>query len=341
MNEVAQQQGQTRSIKDYLNSPAIMKRFEEMLGKRASAFTTSVLQIVNSNSMLVNAEPQSVMNAAMMAATLNLPLNNNLGFAYIVPYSTHRKDNNGNRIPVLDSNGNQVKKQTKNGTYPVYEQTVEAQFQLGYKGFIQLAQRSGQFKRIAAAPVRRGQLISADPLRGYEFDWTRDQNAPVIGYVAFFELVNGFESYLYMTNEEINAHAGKFSQTYKSAEDSPEEWKKAKSVWHTQREAMALKTVLKLLLSKYAPLSIDMQMTTAIAADQAVMRDVNGETVFEYPDNQPTPVQAHARLDVSNDAEAFAKIGGMVASGELTLEHAQERYVFSDEQVVQMQMFGE
>lgn len=308
MNEVAQQQGQTRSIKDYLNSPAIMKRFEEMLGKRASAFTTSVLQIVNSNSMLVNAEPQSVMNAAMMAATLNLPLNNNLGFAYIVPYKKSHKDANGK-----------------------WHSTVEAQFQLGYKGFIQLAQRSGQFERIAATAVYAGQLVEANPLLGYVWDWSVPAKGEPVGYVAFFKLINGFTAELYMTRADIQQHASKYSQTYKSD----------KGVWKDQFEAMALKTVLKLLLSKQAPLSIDMQMTTAVMADQAVMRDVNGETVFEYPDNQPTPVQAQARLDVSKDAEAFAKIGGMVASGELTLEQAQERYVFSDEQVVQMQMFGE
>ncbi|MCY6396712.1 recombinase RecT, partial [Actinobacillus pleuropneumoniae] len=103
--------------------------------------------IVNSNSMLRNAEPMSVFNAACMAATLNLPLQNGLGFAYIVPYQNKK------------------------------ERKTEAQFQLGYKGLIQLAQRSGQFKRLVAVPVYEKQLINEDPINGYEFDWKQKPEA--------------------------------------------------------------------------------------------------------------------------------------------------------------------
>ena len=124
-------------IKNYFTQDAAQNKFKELLGERASAFATSVLQIVASNKSLANAEPQSVFNAACMAATLNLPVNQNLGFAYILPYKT--KDDKGNYIDV-------------------------AQFQMGYKGFIQLAQRSGQFKTIAATPIYKGQLISENPL---------------------------------------------------------------------------------------------------------------------------------------------------------------------------------
>ena len=111
------------NAKDFFAKPMVQEKLKELVGKNAPAFATSVLQIVNSNSMLVNADPQTIFSAACMAATLNLPINNNLGFAYIVPFKNNK------------------------------ENKIEAQFQLGYKGYIQLAQRSGQFSRIAATPV--------------------------------------------------------------------------------------------------------------------------------------------------------------------------------------------
>ena len=128
------------TTKTFFDRPVVQEKLKELVGKNAPAFATSVLQIVNSNSMLVNADPQTIFSAACMAATLNLPINNSLGFAYIVPF----KNNKLNKI--------------------------EAQFQLGYKGYIQLAQRSCQFKRIAATAVYYGQLLEADPLFVYKFD---------------------------------------------------------------------------------------------------------------------------------------------------------------------------
>ena len=219
------------NAKDFFAKPMVQEKLKELVGKNAPAFATSVLQIVNSNSMLVNADPQTIFSAACMAATLNLPINNNLGFAYIVPFKNNK------------------------------ENKIEAQFQLGYKGYIQLAQRSGQFSRIAATPVYNGQLISENPLLGYEFDWSVKPSGEPIGYVAFFKLINGFTAELYMSKEEVMKHANKYSQTAK----------KGFGVWKDQFEAMALKTVLKLLLSKQAPLSIDMQK--AQMADQAMYRD--------------------------------------------------------------------
>ena len=143
----------------------IKKKFEELMGKKAQGFITSVLQIVSSNKLLADAEPYSVYNAAAVAATLDLPLNNNLGFAYIVPYNQKQPDGS--------------------------HQTV-AQFQMGYKGFIQLAQRSGQFKSISAAPIFEGQLIEENPLTGFVFDFTKKKSDTIIGYAAYFRLLNGF-----------------------------------------------------------------------------------------------------------------------------------------------------
>lgn len=248
------------NVKDFFAKPMVQEKLKELVGKNAPAFATSVLQIVNSNSMLVNADPQTIFSAACMAATLNLPINNNLGFAYIVPFKNNK------------------------------ENKIEAQFQLGYKGYIQLAQRSGQFSRIAATPVYDGQLISENPLLGYEFDWSVKPNGNPIGYVAFFKLINGFTAELYMSKEEVMKHANKYSQTAK----------KGYGVWKDQFEAMALKTVLKLLLSKQAPLSIDMQK--AQMADQAIIRDVDKDE-FDYIDHQESIADLEAPKPTLNDDE--------------------------------------
>lgn len=253
------------NAKDFFAKPMVQEKLKELVGKNAPAFATSVLQIVNSNSMLVNADPQTIFSAACMAATLNLPINNNLGFAYIVPFKNNK------------------------------ENKIEAQFQLGYKGYIQLAQRSGQFSRIAATPVYNGQLISENPLLGYEFDWSVKPSGDPIGYVAFFKLINGFTAELYMSKEEVMKHANKYSQTAK----------KGYGVWKDQFEAMALKTVLKLLLSKQAPLSIDMQK--AQMADQAIIRDVDKDE-FEYIDHQESIADLEAPKPTLSDYEFNAAL---------------------------------
>lgn len=278
--------------KDFFSKPIVQEKLKELLGKNAPAFATSVLQIVNSNSMLVNADPQTVFSAACMAATLNLPINNSLGFAYIVPF----KNNKANKI--------------------------EAQFQLGYKGYVQLAQRSGQFKRIAAAPVYEGQLLEADPLFGYKFDWKVEKTGQPIGYVAFFELINGFTAELYMTASEVQQHANKYSQTAK----------KGFGVWKDQFEAMALKTVLKLLLSKQAPLSIDMQK--AQLADQAVIRDVDGQD-FEYMDNQDDVQAIETKISVPESE--FPVLIEQIKQGAFEKDYVLAEYKLTDAQKAQVE----
>jgi recombination protein RecT len=237
------------NIKQYFQQDAVKNKFNELLGQRASAFITSVLQIANSNEMLKDAEPASVYNAAAVAATLNLPLNNAIGHAYIVPFKEKQKD----------------------GGFK-----TKAQFMLGYKGFIQLAQRSGQFKTISAAPVYEGQLIEENPLTGFVFDWKAKKSEKVVGYAAYFQLITGFEKTLYMTVGDLEKHGKRFSQTFK----------KGFGLWKDDFDNMAQKTVLKLLLSKYAPLSIDMQK--AVVADQAIVQDADTLDV-SYVDNS-TPV---------------------------------------------------
>ena len=264
----------TVSTKQFFDQDNVKRKLNELVGKNSAAFATSVLQIVNGNELLRNAEPQTVFSAACMAATLNLPINNTLGFAYIVPFKNRKAG------------------------------TVEAQFQLGYKGFIQLAQRSGQFERLVALPVYAAQLISKDPINGFVFDWSKEPigNEHPVGYYAYFKLINGFTAELYMTKGEIERHAGKYSQTYKMGF----------GVWKDNFEAMALKTVMKLLLSKQAPLSIEMQQ--AQLADQSIVRDVEGQ-VFEHIDTMPIIEQT--TIDVTEDGALFAAMCDSIKSGAL------------------------
>lgn len=226
------------TVKQYVSSPAVQDKVKELLKDRASQFVVSLLSTVNTNDTLAQCDPKSVLNAAMTAASLDLPINQNLGFAYIIPYKG------------------------------------QAQFQMGYKGFIQLAQRSGQFKTINVSDVRQGELAHIDRLTGeYIFEWIEDRSKlPIIGYVGYMELTNGFSKSLYMTTQELKSHSMRFSQTMK----------KGYGLWVDDFDSMASKTVIKLLLSKYAPLTIDMQKATL--ADQAVIVE-DGE--YEYVDNKP------------------------------------------------------
>jgi recombination protein RecT len=234
-------------VKQMFERPDVQAKFKELLGKRSSSFCTSVLQIVASNPMLSKADAGSIYQAAAVAATLDLPLNNNLGFAYIVPYNNKQPD----------------------GTF----KTV-AQFQMGYKGFIQLAQRSGQFKSIYASPIFKGQVVNENPLDGYEFDFTIKSDV-LIGYAAKFKLLNGYEATLYMSIEQLKKHGGKYSKTFNNKG----------GLWNTDFDAMANKTVLKLLLSKFAPLSIDMQR--AVITDQALVNDADTVDVTYIDHEEP------------------------------------------------------
>lgn len=235
------------TTKSLFSDEKVKAKFQELLGTKANGFMTSVLQVITSNELLKKADPHSVYHAAAVAATLDLPINNNLGFAYIVPYNDRK------------------------------QQKCVAQFQMGYKGFIQLAQRSGAFKTISATPIYKGQLISENPLTGFEFDFTKRESDEIIGYAAYFSLLNGFEKTLYMTKSDLEKHGLKFSQTFK----------KGFGLWKDDFDSMALKTVMKLLLSKYAPLSIEMQK--AVVTDQAVVNDASGEDV-SYVDVTEQPL---------------------------------------------------
>lgn len=234
----------TPTLQQLLNSTGIKRRFEELLDKSAPSFISSILTIVRSNSKLQDCSPNSILSAAGIAAALKLPINPSLGFAYIVPYKG------------------------------------QATFQPGWKGFVQLAMRSGQYKTLNSGAVREGQIKEIDFVTG-EIIRGEKISEEISGYVAYMELINGFKKSLYMTIEELQAHAAKYSQSYAYDLRSG----KKSSVWSTNFDAMAKKTVLKKLLSNFGIISIDRQslaLATALQADQAVIT----EEGFRYVDNE-------------------------------------------------------
>jgi recombination protein RecT len=288
-----------QKTKSLLERPEVQEKFKEMLGEKASGFTTSVLSAMNQNEMLKNAEPNSVYMSALMAASLDLPINSNLGFAYIVPYN-------------VKENGNFV---------------VKAQFQIGYKGFKQLAIRTGQFLFIEETDVREGEISERNRLTGeISFNWINDDKERatknIIGYVSFFRLTSGFESTFYMSIEEVKEHALRYSQSYK----------KGYGVWKDNFEVMAKKKVSKLNLSKNAPLSIDV-IHKAIAVDQSVIND--SETIdVEYVDNDEQN-QEEAKKEVDN--ETFEQIKEGVKLETISLDEALNHYNLTDSQISELE----
>lgn len=230
-------------IKVLMASEAVRAKFAEILGKNANAFISSVTTLATTTK-LSECNPKSILSSAVAAASLNLQVTPSLGFAAIVPY----KSRDG----------------------------MVAQFQVMAKGFLQLALRTGQFRTINVTEICDGEMKSLNRLTG-EFDFSGEKKSDkVIGYAAYFELINGFSKSLYMTTEQIEQHGKKFSKTYDFSGSS----------WKTNFDAMARKTVLKLLLSRYAPLSVEMQ--SAITHDQSIVTtDENLDIAdFTYIDNE-------------------------------------------------------
>ena len=263
-NQVMQSKNQ--SVSSLLESYSYKKKFEEVLGKKAPGFIASIISASKNN--LLDCNPVSTLKAAMTAATLDLPIDPNLGFAYLIPYN----DKKEGKI---------------------------TQFQMGYKGYIQLAIRSGQYKTINAIEVYEGEIRSVNRLTG-EIEFETDEKLInrdfVVGYVGYFKLINGFEKTIYMSRDEMERHAKKYSQSYRSNKD----WVVKGSLWTTDFDGMAVKTIIKRLISKYGIMSIDMQ--TAILNDQSSV-DENNNPV--YVDNQVSQeISQNANKTVLNIDEA-------------------------------------
>lgn len=232
------------ALKTMINDERTQKKFRELLGKKAPGFLTSLLNTINGNKQLQQADASSIMKAGAIAATLDLPIDPNFGYAYIVPYNNKGKN--------------------------------EAQFQMGYKGFVQLAMRTGQYKKITVSELYDGQFKSYDPITDtLEYDLNDKISEETTHYIAYFKLLNGFEKYFIMSKEEVEEHARKYSKTFNASFSN----------WKTNFDGMAKKTVLKLLLSKFGIMSIEMQ--TAQKVDQAVIKDIkdNNNIEVEYVDN--------------------------------------------------------
>ena len=228
------------TLKMMINDERTQKTFKEMLGNKAKGFLTSLMNTTNGNKQLQEADPKSILKAAAAAAVLDLPIEPNLGQAYIIPYGK------------------------------------EAQFQIGWRGFYQLAMRTAQYKKINVSELYEGEFESYDSITD-ELIYNRENRISdkATHFIAYFKLLNGFEKYLVMSKEEIEKHAKTYSKTYSFKN----------STWQTNFPAMARKTVLKLLLSKYGILSLEMQMAQKL--DQAVIKDIDKNNVeVEYVDNE-------------------------------------------------------
>ena len=233
-------------LKSALNAPSVRQKFEEMLGKRSSQFMTSITSVVSNNALLQKADVNSIIMGSAVAASMDLPLNANLGYAALVPFNS------------------------KDGCF--------AQLQVMVKGWTELFLRSGQCQAIICETVYEGQLVKKNKFTGeYVFDEDAKTSDKIVGFMAYFRLTNGFEKYEYMTIEEIKAHAQKFSQTFR----------RGSGIWKDHFEEMAKKTVLKRLITKWAPKSIEMQRMAMF--DQSVVNgDINDidNAQAVYTDNQ-------------------------------------------------------
>lgn len=235
-------------LKSVLNAPSVQGQFQNALGSNSNSFVASIIDLYNTDKSLQTCNPSQVVMEALKAAVLKLPINRALGYAYILPFK-----NKGVLTPT---------------------------FIIGYKGLIQLAMRTGQYRYINADVVYEGEIAGKDKLTG-SIDFTGQKKSDkVIGYFAHIELLNGFRKTLYSTVEEIAKHAKMYAPTLKFSKDITVEslaklaGKEPTGIgWTNSFDDMAIKTVLRELLSKYGYLSIEMQ--SAIVQD--VETDIRAE----------------------------------------------------------------
>lgn len=230
---------QSKSVANFLDSPKVSEYLQRTLQEKKGEFVSNLITLANNDAMLAQCDPGDLMKAALNATALNLPLNKNLGYAYIIPY-----------------------KNRKTGK-------VDPNFQVSYKGLVQLAIRTGSYRYINATEIREGEITRNKITGEITFNGERP-GRKVVGYLAYLELMSGFTASLYMTEDEIESHAMRFSQMYKA----DKKYKSAKSKWSDPdaRPKMALKTVLKSLLGTYG------LMTTEFA--KAFEADSEGESGY-------------------------------------------------------------
>lgn len=265
-NEVIKKQGNTEmGFTSYITSNIVTKKVNDILGDEQSGkrFISSIVSSVNANPVLKECTNGSILSAALLGESLNLSPSPQLGFYYLVPFNDK-------------------------------EQGKVAQFQLGYKGYIQLAIRSGQYKKLNVIAIKDGELVKYDPLEeelevNLIDDELEREKAKTIGYYAMFEYTNGFKKAMYWSREKMEAHAQKYSKGYQA--------KKGYTFWEKDFDGMAYKTMLRQLISKWGVMSTEMQ--NAYESDMAVI-DENGNK--KYVDN-PNDIIPEADIEEQTPKE--------------------------------------
>ena len=274
-----------QSMAMYLTGDAVKNQINSIVGgKNGTRFISAVVSAVNNNPALQECTNQSILAAALLGESLNLSPSPQLGQYYMVPFD----DNEKGKV---------------------------AQFQLGYKGYIQLAIRSGQYKKLNVLSIKEGELIRFDPLNEeievqlIEDEEQREQ-AATIGYYAMFEYVNGFRKALYWSKKKMEAHALKYSKGYASDKRKGTAW----TFWSRDFDGMAYKTMLRQLISKWGIMSID--MVTALDADMAVIRE---DGTKEYVDNVESDAVESAPIEaeIQNESDGSEKNAGISAADAL------------------------
>ena len=268
-------------ITTYLNSEKVLGNIEQALGKvNKQRFITSIISATNNNPALQECSNASILSAALLGESLNLSPSPQLGHYYMVPFD--------------DKNKGKV-----------------AQFQLGYKGYIQMAIRSGQYRKLNVLAIKEGELIRFDPMNEeIEVKLIEDEeareNAPTIGYYAMFELINGFRKALYWSKPKMEAHALKYSPGYKGDKKKGTAW----TFWSKDFDGMAYKTMLRQLISKWGIMSID--MVTALDSDMAVINEDGSRNYVEPAEDiiDMEPIQEEKTESSDNNTGAAAALFG-------------------------------
>lgn len=263
-----QSQNGLKRFNAMLENTRTQEYLSSVLGEKKQTFVGNMVALVANSKMLMDCDPSTVMFSCLKSAALDLSLDPVLGLSYVIPF----RDNKNN--------------------------TTVATWQLGSKGYVQLALRSAQFRKLNVRDVREGEIVDEDFVSG-EMRFKRLQkdreSAPIVGYVAYMQLVNGFEKQLYMSVEELESHAKRFSQTYR----------RGYGPWADKymKSQMMEKTVLKRLLSKYAPLSVEMR--DAIRSDFAVLGENDS---VRYIDNEESAIDFDKAQQVAEQFADFDEI---------------------------------
>lgn len=248
-------------LKAVLSTESVKKQFENALNENAGVFVASIIDLYGSDNYLQKCDPSKVVMEALRAATLKLPINKNLGFAYIVPYKV--------------------------------KGVLTPQFQIGYKGYIQLAMRTGQYKFLNSGYIKEGIEVVKDLLTGKISFEGEKVNDNIKGYFAYLELLNGFSKAVYMKTNEVIEHASKYSPSYKNKS----------SAWFTNFDAMAEKTVIRRLLSKYGILSTE--MLSALTSDSDFNDESSiAEEIEQNANSQTIDIEAEVGDEAEPEEEA-------------------------------------